>query len=330
MVSFGTENKPHSFCGTLGDSSTSGNPTRRFWKMSVDLADLTWRDVLLGDNMRPCDVQRGLAMARTSSADDAKWLVSLFSDTSTIVAAADVIRVLETEDTNPRALCFRGFLQDRNPELIRRAADLGDALAMGWLAEWSAEGTAAKFEWAQKAAALKDRRALFRLGICNNYGIETAVNAAKAKVLYRESAERGYAEGQVEYGRVCDPSSPERFLHWGRACRVGRGMYLFLSSMVLEVLAFEERGERQGVAVFAIGEALVGQIDSVGKTLFRREVSTRQLQCAERAAQWHEQWTREAHEAGLWWLRAALRGGLVADMRLAIGRLIWTERMTWK
>jgi hypothetical protein len=121
-------------------------------------------------------------------------LTKLFAgrDVSTQEEARQVFLSCEND---PRAVCFAGLLGWAFDE-VRRAADLGDALAQAWIAEEVEDC----FGWAEKSAAQGEREGFNQLGDCYRDGIGCEQDAERAKENFLVAVELGDVFAMVSLG----------------------------------------------------------------------------------------------------------------------------------
>jgi hypothetical protein len=127
---------------------------------------LAWykiRDTLLGQNCVEQDINKALELASVCKHPYAVWITNLFTacDVNSTEEARQVFLGFESD---PRALCFACLLVSVDDDEIRRAADLGDALAEAWMA--GRTGGQERFRWMKKSAAQAEREGFFHLGYC--------------------------------------------------------------------------------------------------------------------------------------------------------------------
>jgi hypothetical protein len=106
----------------------------------ADKADLIrWWDALdqLAGSYSPTNIPLGLRLARRCQHPDAQWLSSLFPDSDSAVTKDEMLRVMQGQGEDLRAMHIRGSLlrcDDFAKDLLQRAAELGYAPAQAAMA----------------------------------------------------------------------------------------------------------------------------------------------------------------------------------------------------
>jgi hypothetical protein len=276
------------------------------------------------------DVDCGLQMARECRHPDAVWLASFFP-AGVAVTRERMRDVMLEQGDDPRALHLAWLAQNRldvAPEApLRRAAAMGYAPAQAELAAWCEEDT---FEFAQLAAAQKDRRGLYMLGECYFGGTGCERDHAKACEAFREAAELNSANAQYRYGRVAfDRLDWERYYWWGRALVLGSTPATLFSDILALVPSFE-RGEL-GRILHTVAPLLDRHVfrRTDGNLSFLPSFSAEVNADLRRVIGLHDAMLRRARDAIHCWSVVALRCAVVKDVRVMIAQMAWEEVWTW-
>ncbi len=301
---------------------------------------LKWLDVranLLGQNFRKQDIAAALALARDCKHPDAVWLTSIFEGKE-ISTPEDAREVFILHQDDARALCFAWYLNDDRfaymgddhwigLQLIRRAAEMGNALACWKLAEQLLERNDQEaFRLAQFAASRLERDAFFGLGYFLERGIGCEANAESAKENILIAAELGSVDAADSYSNMLVESDLMRWLWLSRAALHGLPQW-FILSFSQQVYEFFSDSGNNSSAVFLIGRTLKGNIDVENKRIFGRDF--RFDSCigpANQAISFYDSQIRSARFAVDTWAIIANRLHLIKDMRIHIGKMIWEGR----
>ncbi len=293
----------------------------------VDL--LLWldvRDALLGENERKQDVSAALALARGCKHPDALWLTSVCKDVTTKEEARAVFLSFETD---ARALCFAWFLSQSRSEnllLLRRAAEMGCALACSRLSfEIWYENEQEAFRWANFSAGNHERDGCNLLGCCLRDGHGAGKDEMVSKKMFLIAAELGYAYAAEHVGAFLEKHDRLSWLWLERAAV--RGLpYSFLGyfSKHYEML-FSQDGNAS--VLFVIGRALKGKIDVEKKEVFGVCYNfDSYIGPVNQAVSFYEYQIKSARLAVDAWTHVSTRLHLIKDMRIFIGKMIWEAR----
>ncbi len=127
-------------------------------------------DYLTGAGSVKQDVARGLQMARESPHPQAEWLVALFPREERVTPER-VRDVMLQQGDEPFALYLAACVAERDPAVMRRAANLGCAAAQSYMGSGKiSESIVLQVQWAERAAARRERNALFSLGDLLRWG----------------------------------------------------------------------------------------------------------------------------------------------------------------
>ncbi len=286
--------------------------------------------VLIGEYTKR-DIAEGLRLARESQHPDAQWLASLFPDTGRAVTTDDVLRVMEAQGDDPRALFLYGRMDAMGGSWrIPRAAALGYAPAQAVQAH-RASSAADGFAWAEKASAQRDREGMYRLGDCLWSGHGCAEDRAGAIACYREAAELGHLAAMVYYGQEAFGEDEwQRYRWWGRAAVRGYTCAArFLMASASKVLTELEEGKPMGRVVFELGAAFAGHEADCTVPLLGPSTDSGSVKVVLRCVDLHDQWIAVAKAAVECWLGVGRRLSVAKDIRLLIARLLWEERREW-
>jgi hypothetical protein len=181
-----------------------------------------------------------------------------------------------------------------------------------------------KFRFAKSSASQQEREGFYWLGYCYEYSSGCEKDLEKARELYLIAAHLGQVWSMRNLGLLSDYSDIQRWFWWGRAAVLGDLMW-FLGFFAHQVLKFNS-GSGSGAVVFQIGKALNGHV-SVGKrTIFGKDwffddrigpANSAILFYAQRVA------CRRAVDT---WSFVGIRCGVVKDIRVLIGEMIWKTR----
>ncbi len=287
------------------------------------------RDTFLGQNNKKQDISAALTLARLCKHPDAVWLASIFEGL-TVLTENEARAVFVLHQNDARAVCFAWWLTDgrRNDlSLLRRAADMGNAFACSSLCEflWH-ENEQECFCLAQAAAARLERFGFHWLGICFAVGIGCAKDANLAERNFLIAAELGDPFAARKYCNFLKAAEPARWIWLGRS--TSDGDIAFLDSFVRPVEKFFSCGCGSTAAVvFAIGRALKGKIDEGKREIFgNKEKFDACVGPASQAVDFYEHQIKSARAAVDAWTMVATRFGVVQDMRIVIGEIIWEQR----
>jgi hypothetical protein len=284
-----------------------------------------WWNVLsffLGDEFRSPDALKGLQMARDCSHPDAQWLVALFPSHGE-VTTQHFREVMLAQGEDPRALFF-SF--DFDTKLLVRSAELGYAPAQAQLATY--KGGEKRFTWAQRAAANGDRYGLCVLASCFRRGDGCPVDEQRALELYRRAAELGdgaaeWIVGQMAFGEL----DWQRFVWWSRAVEHGCNASSFVHA-VLSLMRSFEKGEH-GRILHTVAPVLHRNLDAASCTLFGWKIPPTRAERVRQLLDLYEADRVLARSAIRCWSLVGCRRGVVRDVRVLIGQLLWDEAWIW-
>jgi hypothetical protein len=273
------------------------------------------RDTLLGENSTDQNVKKALELASVCEHPNAVWLTKLFAGHD-VNTKEEAIQVFLGCENDPRALCFAGVLEDSVDE-IRRAGELGDALAQARMAKHTVDKE--RFWRAKKSVAQGERDGFYWLGCCYRDGIGCEQDAERAKENFLVAAELGHVYAMVCVGRLLDKDDPQRCFWFGRAA--ANGDYAsFLYEMSDQIRNFKN-GTGQANVIFTIGRALKGHINNEERTIFG-EGYISFIGPANQALHFYEFQLQSYRKAVDSWTNVGLRNCVVKDIRKMIGKMI--------
>jgi hypothetical protein len=292
-------------------------------EFALEIEYLKVRDLLLGQNYVFQDVKRAIELTAASQHPQCQWLTSLFAGktVSTNQEARDVF--LAEEKKSPASLCFAAVLYPGDEALLRQSADLGYPLAQAKMAEETSGEE--QFRCAKFAASQRDRVGFFWLGICCEHNMGCEKDLDKARECYLVAAQLGLVESMSAFGRLVDESDPLRWLWSGRAAELGQpGLFLGKFSELIEKF---NSGSGNCAVMFQIGKALSGHASAEKGTIFGKSKKFDKLiGPANSAISFYKSQLYACRRAVDVWSVCAARIGVVKDIRVLIGKLVWETR----
>ncbi len=290
------------------------------------------RDVFLGHNGRQQDISTALLLARDCKHPDAVWLTSLMQGKQ-VVEARDVFL---SSENDARALCFAWWLTDERERyldlsLLGRAAHLGDGFACATLSKevLTQQGCDEEaFRLARFAAVRRhERDGFYALGKCHldrARDCDEEYNLAKENFLF--AAHLGHVLAVQDYSHFLGLSTVECWVWLARAAFRGFPSK-FLCAFSTQVEYFFTDACGSAAIVCLIGYVLKGNIDEKKKQIFGLDYNfeVRNI-AAKQAVTFFELQMQGARLAVHTWSLVALRLGVVKDLRIYIGEMIWDER----
>ncbi len=276
--------------------------------------------VFLGLNNQSQNLGEGLRLARGCQHELAQWLVRAFPGGPPATKKEARERLLKLgEDMAPRgrALCLAGLVGAANIALLRRAAERGDALAMGWMGSRAIGSEALAF--AEKSAAQGDPLGLFAAAMLRGRG-SVPMDDEDTRRLLRAAAEGGWVAAMYEYGWRCGASG-ERYRWWGRAAAegmecAGRRMQ---EEAPEQLALWQKDPTARALVVWQLGAALRGRVQG----------DCAQARAAAACVKLVDGWTSSAREALWCWMSVARRLRVVKDVARLIARMCWQDRSLW-
>jgi hypothetical protein len=240
--------------------------------------------------------------------------------------------VLLAQGDDPRALFLAGVCHCcTDVGLVLKSVDLGYAPAQACMASDLWKDEERSFELAERSASQGYREGLFFLGVCFDEGCGCDSNKEKAISLFKQAADLGSVQAQFYFGQVAHGEhETERYKWWATAMKGGHGhgRNKFLDAVVSFVLKFNETGDFARI-VFEMGLHLCDEIDgdTIAGVSFCKDET---FQCALRAVELYTHWTTSARNAIIFWTWHAKNAtALIKDVRVLIGKMLWTDRASW-
>ncbi len=286
------------------------------------------RDSLVSDNLVKQNIRLALELAAVCEHPDALWLTSVFAgkNVKTREQACDVFLSLGENDA--RGLCFTSLLssdaENWNLIQLRQSAELGFAFSQAWVAQRT-EGEE-RFRFAMLAALQEERGGIYLLGDCFRFGIGCEKNLEKAKEHFLLATELGDVFAMSQLGDLLDDCDPKKWYWLGRAALRGHN-YLFLDNFAGQVQVFNS-GSGNAAVVFVIGRTLKGQVNAKRRTIFRSKIWNfeTEIGSANQAIDFFGFQVIAARRAVDAWISVGIRLGVVKDIRIVIGKMIWGAR----
>jgi hypothetical protein len=207
------------------------------------------------------------------------------------------------------------------PDWLLEAANAGYGAA---LADMARRSSSQMVEFARLAVEKNERRGYYWLGQAYAIGAPGCEkNLDEARRCYRIAVNLGCQWSEEALGGLLDVSDPEKWQLLGKAA-LGGDM-TFVTEFGSVVGNFMETGQNHE-SVFAIGRSLNNQIFDGRLFLPIWRVSSKQLQLAEKAVAFFKAECVAAKKAVFAWSLVGVRLGVVKDIRVLIGKLIWDAR----
>ena len=129
----------------------------------------------------------------------------------------------------------------------------------------------------------------------------------------------------IELGDLLDASDPQRWQLWGRAETLGANSN-FLPNFAKQVELFNS-GYGSAAVMFAIGQALQGQVNEQARTIFNTTYKFNAcISSAKQAIAFYEAQIKATKDAMRAWTQVGIRLHVVKDIRKLIAALIWDTR----
>jgi hypothetical protein len=270
---------------------------------------IKWQDAQDELMRRPTpDIDRGLRIARDCRHPDA----SLFP-AGVSVTGEDMKRVMRAQGDDVRALFLRG-----DGAACARAAELGYAPAQAYRAWWALD--AKSVELAQRAASQSHRVGLTALGCSLLGGEGCAKNPEQAMVLLRAAADLEHAFALFWCSYIARGKTSEKHFWFGRLDY--RPLY---AREVFELVPLFEKGEH--CRLLQIAARMFRKVIRYTET--GDPIVTHSLPKIRRVIQLHESMVERVITAIDCWSVVARRIGVVKDIRVVIGKIVWDEAWAW-
>jgi hypothetical protein len=278
------------------------------------------------DSGRSQDV--ALELASTCRHPDAQWFTEVCAgkDVKTREEAKAVFLAQGSDDA--RALCFATLVQGWNVDVprVRRSAEMGFAYAQAMMCSFT-KGLEL-FTFASRAAAQGERDGFNYLGFYYKFADGCERDLEKAKENFLLAAKMDHVHAMLYYGELFDKSDPQRWHWWGLAAARGSCGDNFLMCFESLVNRFES-DLSLAPAVFVIGRALRGHIDTDKRKIFGRSNDfDKWIGPANRAIDFFTCQCAAARKAVDAWCLLAVRinSKVNRDIRKMIGKMIWEAR----
>jgi TPR repeat protein len=302
----------------MSRTTTSHRRQRSREDFQQSLAWYMIRDLFFGQHYVEQNLKKALGLAAVCGHPNAVWLTKLFAGRD-VGSPEEARHVFLGCEGDPRAVCFAALLAGSN-DGIRRAADLGDALAQARIAMRGEE----RFRWAQKSSAQGERDGFVCLGCCYRDGEGCERNRESAKENFLIAAELGYVDAIIEFGLLLNESDPQRFVWLGKGAVSGYA-WPFLNEMVEQLRNFTSGSGR--AKIVAIGRVLNGHIDNEKQTIFNySDKFDTFVGPANQALQFYHFQLQSYRKAVDAWTLVGIRYFVVKDIRKMIAQMIWDSR----
>jgi hypothetical protein len=290
-------------------------------ELARELEWLKARDALVEGNYVKQDVKRALALAAASQQPQCRWLTGVFDGktVTTVNEARDVF--LADEKKSPASLCFAALLsQPWDEALLRQSADLGYPLAQARMANRT--GGEEMLLFANSAVSQRERDGFCWLGWCYEVGDGYEEDLDKAREFRLIAAQLGQVWSMNALGELLDDWDPQRWLWWNRAAVLGCS-----DCFLINFAAVVENFDSGSAVVFLIGRALNGHVNVEKRTIFGKEDDFDNLfGPANSAISFYKSQLSSCRLAVDAWSHVSIRCGVVKDIRVLIGKLVWETR----
>ncbi len=275
-------------------------------------------------------LSQGLALARRSEHQDARFLVSLFPKGAPIFKSIAVTVFLSQGD-DARCMCWAALcgppyqphgLEESQERLMRQSAEKGYAFAQCKL---TAKDQGEQLMWLEKAAAQGEPEAMWMLAECMHNSRDVAFDEQRAKKLCFEAALLGHAAAQCEWAvKYCEKESGEQFAWLRRSASQGHVLALQrVAESATEQLKLYDAGG-SGRIVFETGAALLDR-----RTWRTRRMAGQTAESVYLVQSLYRRWCASAKRAVLCWLWLSRSLRLIRDIRLLIADIVWDQKIAW-
>ncbi len=301
--------------------------------LHIDLAlRLRWyeiRDMLCGRNQVKQDVKRALELASSCAHPDAVYLTELFAGKSWSTKAEAQAVFLEQGDNDARALCFSEMIMDpdhRDWTCVHLSAELGFAFAQSCIPSAMIKKFHLRneaFTSAMRAALQGERDGFHLLGLYFEHGEGCDKDLERAKQSYCLASKLGHVAAMRSYGQFFEESESQHWVWLGRAASRGSDLVDFTKRFSKRVKWFLSASERAPI-LFAIGRGLKGYFNTDGfESSFRLDFS---IPPAILAIKFYIAQLSACRKSVDAWSIVGIRCGVVKDIRIMVGMMIWDSR----
>jgi hypothetical protein len=250
-------------------------------------------------------------------------LTGLFAEKAVKTKHEAHVVFLAEEKKSPASLCFAALLYPWNVVLLRQSADLGYPLAQARMASYTRGEE--RFRMANSAASERDREGIFWLGYCCQIGDGCEKDLDKARECYLVAAQLGLVLSMNALGFLLDESDPQRWFQWCRAAVLG-DPNTFLADFSAQVEKFNS-GSGNSSVMFQIGRALNGHVNVEERTIFgNKYVFDNHIVPANSSISIYKAQLAACRRAVNAWSHVGIHCGVVKDIRVFIGKLVWETR----
>jgi hypothetical protein len=272
------------------------------------------------------DFLKGLQEARACQHPDAQWLASFFPPGGVAPTRAQLLEVMREHGDDPRAMFVSWQISSQDEvadDVLQRAARAGYAVAQGRLARHARD-----FDWAQRAAAQRDRFGLGELGVSHFEGRGFAQDQARGLALIKEAADLECPKAQYRLGKLAYTELDwQRYVLWGSAAARRVRPKDFCSAAIRLAPYFERR--ELGRVLNTVGAVLRAHLDVASQTVFGDGLFEGELESFQRIVALHEAMLDRARAAIACWSMVGVRCRVVRDVRMLIAELAWGEVWVW-
>ena len=310
----------------MASSSSIPLASPKDFPLALQLEWYKIRDTFFGDNNVKQNIPLALMLAVSCKHPDAQWLTKVCAGRN-VNNEEDAKKVFTAVGQNDaRALCFTWlcgtWTEQRDLAMLNRSAELGFAFATALLAR---ETKNLRFYLAQLSASQGEREGCFWLAISLRYGHGCEKDLVKAKETFLHASELGHVVSLIHLGYLFDELDPQRWRWWGRAAALGDSSR-FLSYLKHQVELFNS-GSGSAAVVFAIGEASQGHINEETRKIFNSDYDLDwHIVPVNQAIAFYQSQLEASRRAVDEWTKVALRFRVCKDIRILIGRIIWSAR----
>ncbi len=269
----------------------------------------------------------GLELAQQCDHLDARFLVSLFSSGGgEPKMRGEAAAVFLAQGNDGRCLCWAAECNASiASDLLRRSAESGYAWGQAMYGYGFSHFVQPR-PWLEKAVAQGERAGMQHLALLLWDGEFGSEDRPRARQLWQEAAELGDPDAQYYLATLCSDDCSLGQVIWLRRSVTQfntqqTSLYLLIDDTEREVGLYDNGGS--GRIVFELGMALHGRMISL------MQLTGRKMHFSNMAVALFKQWCAEAKRAILCWIWLSRDAGVVRDIRLMIGDLIWEERAAW-